>query len=119
MTDANFYVQDFANANTSGNADQVYMRMAFTPFEQASSNPATQQYIDLVKAEGGQPALLGAQATSAFLLWATAAKEFLVQLGVDGNKLRTISYGKERPQCTDGNEACWQKNRRAHFAPGQ
>ena len=74
MTDANFYVQDFANANTSGNADQVYMRMAFTPFEQASSNPATQQYIDLVKAGGGQPALLGAQATSAFLLWATAAK---------------------------------------------
>jgi len=75
MTDANFYVQDFANANTSGNGDQVYMRMAFTPFEQASSNPATQLYLDLVKAEGGEPALLGAQATSAFLLWATAAKE--------------------------------------------
>ncbi len=74
-TDANFYTQDFANANTSGNADKVYMRMAFTPFEQASSNPATQTYVDLVKAEGGQPALLGAQATSSFLLWATAAKE--------------------------------------------
>ncbi len=74
MTDANFYVQDFANANSSGNADKVYMRMAFTPFEQADSNPATKQYIDLVKSEGGQPALLGAQATSAFLLWATAAK---------------------------------------------
>ncbi len=74
MTDSNFYVQDFANANVNGYADKVFTRMAFTPFEQASSNPATQQYIDLASAGGGQPALLGAQATSAFLLWATAAK---------------------------------------------
>ena len=50
---------------------------------------------------------------------ATAAKEFLVQLGVSGDKLKTISYGKERPQCTDHDEACWQKNRRAHFSTGQ
>jgi peptidoglycan-associated lipoprotein len=46
---------------------------------------------------------------------AIAAKEFLVQLGVPADRLRTLSYGKERPQCTDGNEACWQKNRRVHF----
>jgi peptidoglycan-associated lipoprotein len=50
---------------------------------------------------------------------AAAAKEFLAQLGVPGDRLRTISYGKERPQCTESNEACWQKNRRAHFAAGQ
>ena len=50
---------------------------------------------------------------------ATSAKDFLVQLGVPTDKLRTISYGKERPQCTDSNESCWQKNRRAHFSPGQ
>jgi peptidoglycan-associated lipoprotein len=50
---------------------------------------------------------------------ATAAKEFLVQLGVPGDKLKTISYGKERPQCTDHDEECWQKNRRAHFSTGQ
>ncbi len=50
---------------------------------------------------------------------AAAAKEFLVQLGVPGDRLKTVSYGKERPQCTDANEGCWQKNRRAHFAPGQ
>ena len=50
---------------------------------------------------------------------ATVAKDFLVQLGVSADRLRTISYGKERPQCTDQNEACYQKNRRAHFAPGQ
>jgi peptidoglycan-associated lipoprotein len=50
---------------------------------------------------------------------ATSAKEFLVQLGVPTDRLRTISYGKERPVCTDHDETCWQKNRRAHFAPGQ
>jgi peptidoglycan-associated lipoprotein len=50
---------------------------------------------------------------------AAAAKEFLQQLGVPPDKLRTVSYGKERQQCTESNEACWQKNRRAHFAAGQ
>lgn len=49
----------------------------------------------------------------------TAAKDFLVQLGVPADKLRTISYGKERPVCTESNESCWQRNRRAHFAGGQ
>jgi peptidoglycan-associated lipoprotein len=50
---------------------------------------------------------------------ASAAKDFLVQLGVPADRLKTISYGKERPQCTDENESCWQKNRRAHFSPAQ
>jgi peptidoglycan-associated lipoprotein len=50
---------------------------------------------------------------------ASSAKEFLEQLGVPAARLRTISYGKERPQCTESNEPCWQKNRRVHFAAGQ
>lgn len=50
---------------------------------------------------------------------ATAAKEFLVQLGVPADRLKTISYGKERPQCTESNEECWQLNRRVHFVAGQ
>jgi peptidoglycan-associated lipoprotein len=50
---------------------------------------------------------------------ASAAKEFLTQLGVPPDKLKTISYGKERQQCTESVEACWQKNRRAHFSAGQ
>jgi len=49
----------------------------------------------------------------------TAAKDFLVQLGVPADKLKTISYGKERPQCTESNEECYQKNRRAHFSAAQ
>ena len=50
---------------------------------------------------------------------ATAAKEFLTQLGVSGSKLQTVSYGKERPVCTDATESCYQRNRRAHFSAGQ
>ena len=50
---------------------------------------------------------------------ASSAKDYLVQLGVPADKLKTISYGKERPVCTESNESCWQKNRRAHFSPGQ
>ena len=50
---------------------------------------------------------------------ATSAKEFLVQLGVPADRMKTISYGKEKPQCTDANEACWQRNRRAHLSAGQ
>src|SRR5207237_9312061 len=50
---------------------------------------------------------------------ASSAKDFMVQLVIPADRLKTISYGKERPQCTEGNETCWQKNRRAHFSPGQ
>jgi peptidoglycan-associated lipoprotein len=50
---------------------------------------------------------------------ASAAKEFLQGLGVSADRLKTISYGKERPQCTEQNETCWQKNRRVHFVAGQ
>jgi peptidoglycan-associated lipoprotein len=49
----------------------------------------------------------------------TSVKEYLLQLGLAGERLIPISYGKERPQCTEANEDCWQKNRRAHFAPGE
>ena len=50
---------------------------------------------------------------------ASAAKDFLVQLGVPESRLRTVSFGKERPGCTEANESCYQRNRRAHFSPGQ
>jgi len=50
---------------------------------------------------------------------ASSAKEFLAQLGVPADRMKTISYGKEKPQCTDANEGCWQKNRRAHLSAGQ
>jgi peptidoglycan-associated lipoprotein len=45
---------------------------------------------------------------------ANAAKEFLVSQGVNGSRIDTISYGKERNTCEEHNEQCWQMNRRAH-----
>jgi peptidoglycan-associated lipoprotein len=43
---------------------------------------------------------------------ANAVKEYLVSLGVSTARIDTISYGKERPICTDSNESCWAQNRR-------
>lgn len=50
---------------------------------------------------------------------ASSARDFLVQLGVPADKLKPVSYGKEKPQCTDATEECYQKNRRAHLAVAQ
>ncbi len=45
---------------------------------------------------------------------ARAAQEFLVSMGIPAAQLSLVSYGKERPVCTDKTEDCWQRNRRAH-----
>lgn len=45
----------------------------------------------------------------------TSALDYLVSLGVSRTRFKTISYGEERPFCTESNEGCWQKNRRARF----
>lgn len=50
---------------------------------------------------------------------ANAVKTALIQAGVSTDRIRTISYGKEKPFCTDANEACWQQNRRGYFAYGK
>jgi peptidoglycan-associated lipoprotein len=49
----------------------------------------------------------------------TSARDFLVSLGVPADRLKTISYGKERPACTDHNEDCWQRCRHVHFVASQ
>jgi peptidoglycan-associated lipoprotein len=46
---------------------------------------------------------------------AEAAREYLVSLGVPGDRIKTVSYGKERPFCATDDETCWQQNRRDHF----
>ncbi|CAB4859230.1 unannotated protein [freshwater metagenome] len=74
VTDANHYTAECAAANTNGALDKMYIRFGFIPYEEASLNKATQDYLDLLKGQG-DAALLGMQATSSFLLWATAASE--------------------------------------------
>ncbi len=46
-------------------------------------------------------------------LRASAIKAYLVSLGVSSERIDTISYGKERPVCTESTETCWAQNRRA------
>ncbi|MBI1847327.1 MAG: peptidoglycan-associated lipoprotein Pal [Candidatus Rokubacteria bacterium] len=46
---------------------------------------------------------------------AKATMNYLVSQGVQANRITIISYGEERPLCTEHNESCWAKNRRSHF----
>ena len=46
---------------------------------------------------------------------ANSTKQALISLGISADRIRTISYGKEKPFCTESNESCWAQNRRAHF----
>ena len=48
---------------------------------------------------------------------AGAVKQYLVSLGISADRLTTVSFGKEKPFCTESNESCWQQNRRGHFVP--
>ena len=44
-----------------------------------------------------------------------SGKSYLTNLGISGDRVSTISYGKEKPVCTAHNESCWQQNRRDDF----
>ena len=46
---------------------------------------------------------------------AEAVKNALAQAGVSSGNLRTVTFGKEKPFCSESNETCWQQNRRGHF----
>ena len=48
---------------------------------------------------------------------ADAVREYLERLGVDDGLIKTVSYGKLRPQCTEHTEECWRENRNAALVP--
>jgi ABC-type branched-subunit amino acid transport system substrate-binding protein len=74
LLETNFY--DPIYLESAGDAaDGTLIRMVFTPFEEAADNPATAKYIELVEAIDGKVALLGAQSMSAWLMFATVAKQ--------------------------------------------
>ncbi len=50
---------------------------------------------------------------------ANSAREALIKAGVKADRIKTISYGKEKPFCSEHTEECWQQNRRDHFVYGQ
>ncbi len=47
---------------------------------------------------------------------ANAARTALISAGVTANRIRIVSYGKEKQFCTESSESCWQQNRRAQFS---
>ena len=46
---------------------------------------------------------------------AAAVREYLIGLGIDGNRIATVSRGEEAPFCNESSESCWSQNRRGHF----
>ena len=46
---------------------------------------------------------------------AQAVKDYLVDRGIEESRIRIVSYGKERPFCTESEPSCWKQNRRGHF----
>ncbi len=46
---------------------------------------------------------------------ANSGKDYLTANNVGGDRLTSISYGEDRPVCTNSDESCWQKNRRAYM----
>ncbi len=48
---------------------------------------------------------------------AQAVSQYLERLGASGQQIKTVSYGKEQPECTEHNENCWSQNRRAAVKP--
>jgi len=50
---------------------------------------------------------------------AASAKKYLADMGISSNRISLISYGKEKPVCTDSTESCWQKNRKDDFLPNE
>lgn len=74
LQETNFYDAEYLAAAGDA-AEGTFIRTALTPFEEAEPGSATQKYLDTVEATDGKIAILGAQSTSAWLLFAQAVKE--------------------------------------------
>jgi hypothetical protein len=75
QTEANFYESGCAAANTDGVMDDTYIRLALVPFEERDVNAATDDYMKMMEAAGEGISAVAVQTVSAFLLWATAARD--------------------------------------------
>jgi hypothetical protein len=73
-TDPNFYEDSCRNANGDGVMNKTFVRSSYIPFEERNSSKAVDDYLNIMEESGGEIALLGMQTSSAFMLWATAAK---------------------------------------------
>ena len=110
--------------------DRGYIRDAFFAYDASTLDAAAQTALNssatwLKSREGGAYNLLieghtDERGTEQYNLAlgdrrANTAKEYLLTLGIPSNRIRTVSYGEERPFETGSNEAAWAQNRRAHL----
>jgi peptidoglycan-associated lipoprotein len=106
----------------------VALKQIFFAFDKAEIRPADAQTLAAsaayLKANPNQLVLIEGhcdeRGTSEYNLAlgerrAKAAMNYLVSNGIEASRITTISYGKERPSCTEKNEACWSKNRNDTF----
>jgi peptidoglycan-associated lipoprotein len=124
--------RDVEGADLSGSLDEVnrrgYLTDAFFDYDQADlrddARTALAANAEWLKRNGAIQVLIEGHAdergTSEYNLAlgdrrANAARDYVISLGVDGSRIRTVSYGKERPACDASTEECWQQNRRGHF----
>jgi len=90
----------------------------------ADAKPLLERDAELLKNRPGMTATVGGycdeRGTDEYNLAlgnrrAEAVKRYLVALGVEPARLKTVSYGKEKPFCAERTDACYQQNRRGHF----
>jgi peptidoglycan-associated lipoprotein len=110
--------------------DRGYIRDAFFAYDASTLDSASQSALNssatwLKSREGAAYNLLieghtDERGTEQYNLAlgdrrANTAKEYLVTLGIPANRIRTVSYGEERPFEAGSNESAWAQNRRAHL----
>lgn len=101
-----FAIEDAARGTLNNNAGSL--KRAFSDDNYSGTNIIIEGHCDERGSDAYNVALGDKRAQAAF--------EVLKSLGVAENRLKTVSFGKERPQCSDANDDCYQKNRRVHFA---
>jgi peptidoglycan-associated lipoprotein len=116
---------DFTDSTKNGYSDRV-----FFAFDQYNLSPSARETIDAwarwMKAHNGARVLIEGhcdeRGTREYNLAlgarrANAIRDYMIALGITANRIRTISYGKERPAVAGSNEAAWAKNRRGVAKP--
>ncbi|MFM8552936.1 MAG: peptidoglycan-associated lipoprotein Pal [Nitrospiraceae bacterium] len=110
-------------ATTSAGLDDVFFAYDSWKLNE-DSKQALSTDADWLKAHGSQKLAVeghcderGTQAYNLVLgqKRAKAVRDYLVELGVAGNRITAVSYGKDRPFCKEQNESCYQQNRRGHL----
>jgi len=119
---------DAAGTDARGAEKESVLKDAFFDFDKSSIRPDAKQSLDenarWLKANPNAALTIEGhcdeRGTREYNLGlgqrrAKAAKDYLVSAGIDAKRIKSISYGKERPFASGHDESAWQLNRRAHF----